>query len=254
MRSHHVASRLFALAAFLAGAFLLDAATGTPEPPFASTRARMVHQNLQGRDITDPAVLRAMGRVPRHRFVPAGLQDRAYADRPLPIGNGQTISQPYIVALMTQNLALQPGARVLEIGTGSGYQAAVLAELGAEVFSVEIKPALARQARQVLRELGYGSVQVRTGDGFHGWAEQAPFDAIVVTCAAETIPPPLVAQLCPGGRVVMPLGTTGDVQQLVLGIKQGERLRTRNIVPVRFVPLTRQYVPRPGHATSEPLR
>jgi protein-L-isoaspartate(D-aspartate) O-methyltransferase len=192
-----------------------------------------------GRDRLDPAVLRSMARVPRHRFVPPEDQDRAYDNRPLPIGHGQTISQPYIVALMTDLLGPKAGARVLEIGTGSGYQAAVLAELGVQVYSIEIVEALAAQARRALEGTGYGAVQTRVGDGYHGWPEAAPFDGILVTAAANHVPPPLVKQLRPGGRMVIPVGTAFLTQHLLLVEKAADGgVSTRQLLPVRFVPLT----------------
>ena len=186
----------------------------------------------------DPKVLDAMRRAPRHVFVPADLQDLAYADRPLPIGYGQTISQPYIVALMTDLLRLAPHSHVLEIGTGSGYQAAILAELGHQVFTMEIVPALAERAAERLSNLGYNTVHVRQGDGYFGWPDAAPFDAIVVTAAAPQVPPPLVQQLRPGGRMVIPVGAAFLTQQLMLIEKLGEStIRTEGLLPVSFVPL-----------------
>ena len=188
-----------------------------------------------------PAVIAAMGRVERHEFVPEDLRARAYEDRPLPIGYGQTISQPYIVALMTDLLEPARGQRVLEVGTGSGYQAAVLAELGIEVYSIEIVPELGAQAAKRLRRLGYAKVTTRVGDGYDGWPEQGPFDALVVTAAASHVPPPLVKQLKPGGRMVIPVGEPFMVQRLVLVTKGTDgSVRTRQILPVRFVPLTRR--------------
>ena len=185
-------------------------------------------------------VLDAMRRTPRDAFVPAHLRDLAYADRPLPIGYGQTISQPYIVALMTDLLRLAPGGRALEIGTGSGYQAAVLAELGHEVYSIEIVPALAKQAAERLSDLGYDKVHVREGDGYFGWPDAAPFDGIVVTAASQQIPPPLMEQLKPGGRMVIPVGAAFLTQQLMLVEKLADgTVRTEALLPVSFVPLTR---------------
>ena len=185
-------------------------------------------------------VLDAMRRTPRHAFVPEDLRDLAYADRPLPIGYGQTISQPYIVALMTDLLRLPPGGRVLEIGTGSGYQAAVLAELGHDVYTIEIVPALAQQAAKRLSELGYDRVHVREGDGYFGWPDAAPFDGIVVTAASQQIPPPLIEQLKPSGRMVIPIGAAFLTQQLMLVEKLADgTVRTEALLPVSFVPLTR---------------
>ncbi len=187
----------------------------------------------------DPRVMSVMASVERHRFVPPSEVSLAYANRPLPIGHGQTISQPYIVALMTDLIDADPGDRVLEIGTGSGYQAAVLAEMGAEVFTVEIIEPLAEKAAKRLKELRYDRVHTRQGDGYYGWQEEAPFDAIVVTAAADHIPPPLIRQLKPGGIMVIPMGSRFLVQQLVLVEKDsGGSIKTRQILPVRFVPLT----------------
>jgi protein-L-isoaspartate(D-aspartate) O-methyltransferase len=187
----------------------------------------------------DPRVMEVMDKVERHKFVPPSEQTWAYANRPLPIGHGQTISQPYIVALMTDLISVDPGDRVLEIGTGSGYQAAVLAEMGTEVFTIEIIDPLARQASRRLADLGYSQVKTREGDGYYGWEDEAPFDAIVVTAAADHVPPPLVRQLKPGGVMVIPVGSRFMVQQLVLVTKDSAgSITTRQILPVRFVPLT----------------
>ncbi|NIR28366.1 MAG: protein-L-isoaspartate(D-aspartate) O-methyltransferase [Gammaproteobacteria bacterium] len=187
-------------------------------------------------------VMQALGTVPRHRFVPQSLRERAYDNRPLPIGHGQTISQPYIVALMTDLLAVDDGGVVLEVGTGSGYQAAVLAELARAVYTIEIIEPLAEEARDRLARLEYDNVSVRHGDGYYGWADHAPYDGIVVTAAASHIPPPLVRQLKPGGRMVIPVGGQFMVQQLLLVEKSGEgEVTTRQILPVRFVPLTGEH-------------
>jgi protein-L-isoaspartate(D-aspartate) O-methyltransferase len=201
----------------------------------AAARARMVAEQIEARGVTDPAVLRAMRTVSRHEFVPVRLRRDAYGDQPLPIGHGQTISQPYIVALMTELAAVKPGDRVLEIGTGSGYQAAVLAELGGQVRSIEIVAPLARSAAETLRRLGYARVQVRHGDGYRGWPEAAPFDAIVVTAAPPEVPAALLAQLAPGGRLVIPVGT--GAQELRLLVRTPSGVETRRSVPVRFVPM-----------------
>jgi protein-L-isoaspartate(D-aspartate) O-methyltransferase len=206
---------------------------------FADARQAMVARQLQRRDITDPRVLIAMGTVPRHRFVPAAMVSRAYGDYPLPIGEDQTISQPYIVALMTQWAEVAPGDRVLEVGTGSGYQAAVLAEITEKVFSIEIRPDLARQAAERLKDLGYGRVKVRSGDGYLGWPEAAPFDAILVTAAAPRVPPALAAQLKEGGRLVIPLGPSGGAQTLVRYRRVQGNLVEEASLAVRFVPLVR---------------
>lgn len=199
----------------------------------------MVREQLagHGRNLTNSRVLAAMGRVPRHEFVPAHLRAEAYADHPLPIGHEQTISQPYVVAFMTEALAPEPGERYLEIGTGSGYQAAILADLGVEVFTIEIVEALAERARTDLRRLGYTNVHVRAGDGYRGWPEHAAFDGVIVTCAPERIPPPLVEQLRDGGRLIIPVGTQWG-QELVLLHKAGTNLQQRAVLPVRFVPMT----------------
>ena len=205
--------------------------------PDAVRRARMVETQIQARGVRDPRVLAAMRKVPRHRFVDASEQDRAYEDHPLPIAGSQTISQPYIVALMTELLALPEKARVLEIGTGSGYQSAVLGEIAAEVYSIEIVPALARSAGEKLRQLGYANVFVREGDGYRGWPEHAPFDGIIVTAAPERIPQPLVEQLAAGGRMVIPVG--GFFQELKVFTKQADGgIVEKDIIPVRFVPMT----------------
>ena len=201
-------------------------------------RRRMVDQQLRARDITDLRVLAVMGKVPRHLFVEPSLERFAYEDHPLSIGEGQTISQPYIVALMTQLLQVQPSHRVLEVGTGSGYQAAVLAELAAQVYTIEIVPSLAEAARARLEALGYRNVHVRQGDGYEGWREFAPYDAIVVTAGALHIPTPLVEQLREGGRMAIPLGGARVTQELILGEKREGRLQTRSVAPVLFVPLT----------------
>ncbi len=212
-------------------------ATAQEDATLLRARQLMVEQQLRGRDITDPRVLAAMGKVPRHRFVRADLTSHAYADGPLPIEEGQTISQPYIVALMTQLLELTGPERVLEVGTGSGYQAAILAELVKEVYTIEIRPALAAAAANRLKALGYRNVQVKAGDGYQGWPQAAPFDAVIVTAAATRIPEPLVAQLKEGGRLVIPVGDAFWRQELLQGRKQGGKFTTRVIAPVRFVPL-----------------
>jgi protein-L-isoaspartate(D-aspartate) O-methyltransferase len=204
-------------------------------------RAKMVREQLAGpgRDLTNARVLEVMGRVPRHEFVPAIEHDEAYHDHPLPIGHGQTISQPYIVAFMTEALDPKPTDRLLEIGTGSGYQAAVLSELVAEVYSIEIVKPLAEQAQETLQRLGYQNVRVKAGDGHQGWPEHAPFDAIIVTCAPERVPQPLVDQLRDGGKMIVPVGG-GFQQELVLLEKRGNEVRQRAVLPVRFVPMTGQ--------------
>ena len=209
-------------------------------PARKDERAAMV-RTLRRYGISDPATLDAMGSVGRHEFVPADYSGLAYADTPLPIGHDQTISQPYIVAEMTQQLKLTKDSKVLEVGTGSGYQAAVLAELTPHVYTIEILKPLAESARKRLKRLGYDVVQVRHGDGYLGWPDAAPFDAIIVPAAAGKVPPPLIRQLKPGGRMVIPVGMQGGVQKLMLIEKQKDgKLRTRSLMSVRFVPLTRE--------------
>ena len=214
-------------------------------PPEAARREAMVREIAAmyrdaGTGKPDPRVLEAMGRVPRHEFVPAPLAWRAYDNRPLPIGEGQTISQPYIVALMTDLARVRKGDRVLEVGTGSGYQAAVLAEMGAEVHTIEIVPPLAATARDRLARLGYKSIEVRTGDGYEGIESRAPFDSILVTAGAPHVPPALVRQLRPGGRMVIPVGEPASLQHLTVIDKAADgTTTTRSVLPVRFVPLTR---------------
>ncbi len=203
---------------------------------FAELRRRMVRDQLEGRDIRDALVIRAMSKVPRHLFVPPGIINAAYDDTALPLTHGQTISQPYIVAYMTQALGLEGGEKVLEIGTGSGYQAAVLAEIAGEVYTIEILPELALHAKEVLGDLGYRNIHFRTGDGYLGWPEQAPFDAIIVTAAPDHVPQPLEDQLKRGGRMIIPVGR---VEQKLLVIEKGDTGTTRrSSIPVRFVPMT----------------
>lgn len=208
-----------------------------PAKGYAQQRQQMVETQIRARGVTDPAVLAAMARVPRHLFVPERMRPLAYLDRPLPIGHGQTISQPYIVALMSALLELEPGGRVLEVGTGSGYQAAVLAAMGVGVYTIEIVPELGRQAEASLAAAGYGGVRVKVGDGYKGWPAHAPFDGIIVTCAPERIPDPLKAQLAEGGRMVIPVGRAGGVQELVLLRRVEGRIEQQKIIDVRFVPM-----------------
>jgi protein-L-isoaspartate(D-aspartate) O-methyltransferase len=205
---------------------------------YSEARREMVSSQIAARGVDNAKVLAAMGRVPRHEFVPAALRARAYDDRPLPIGHDQTISQPYIVAFMTEALNPAPADRVLEIGTGSGYQAAVLAELVATVYTIEIVRPLGEQARADLARLKYGNVHVRIGDGYAGWPEHAPFDAIIVTCSPEQVPLPLVEQLRDGGRMIIPVGDARTGQELVLLEKRGGKVVQRAVMPVRFVPMT----------------
>jgi len=205
----------------------------------AKERMEMVAEQIEARDVNDPNVLRAMRTVPRHFFVPASKQRYAYGDHPLPIEQGQTISQPYIVGFMTEALALKPDSKVLEIGTGSGFQAAVCAEIASEVYTIEIVEGLAKAAEKRLNELGYKNVFVRAGDGYFGWKENAPFDAIIGTAAAEQIPPPLLEQLKPGGRMILPYENTGGFQYLVLITKDDKGgIHKQNVLPVAFVPMT----------------
>jgi protein-L-isoaspartate(D-aspartate) O-methyltransferase len=214
------------------------AAVATEDGSLVQARRQMVETQIQARGVSDPAVLAAMETVPRHLFVPSDLLSEAYADHPLPIGYGQTISQPYVVAWMTELLHLKPGARVLEIGTGSGYQAAILGQMSMEVYTVEIVEELAGQAATRLAEIGYQNITVRHADGYYGWEEHAPFDAIIVTCAPDHIPPPLVEQLTGGGRMVLPVGPPGGYQSLWLVEKEGDQVRTSELGGVSFVPLT----------------
>lgn len=220
---------------------LLTAACGEPQagaqPDFDAQRAAMVERQLRARDIRDPRVLDAMRKVPRHRFVPARVRSEAYGDHPLPIGHDQTISQPYIVAFMTQALKVAPTHKVLEIGTGSGYQAAVLGELARDVYTIEIVTPLAESAKALLAELGYRNVHVRAGNGYLGWPEQAPFDRIMVTAAPDEVPPALVEQLKVGGLMAIPVGTMFD-QELRILRRTEKGLETLETLPVRFVPMT----------------
>ncbi len=224
-------------------AFSLAAAAGTlaaAEESLEKARRAMVEEQIRARGVSNPQVLRAMQEVPRHWFVPPHLRDSAYRDRPLPIGEGQTISQPYIVALMTELIAPQPSDRVLEIGTGSGYQAAILSRLVSEVYTMEIKAKLYQMAKSVLEAHGFANVSCREGDGYFGWPEKAPFDAIMITAAVDHIPPPLIAQLKDGGRLVLPLGSPFGYQNLVLVTRTGAETTLRNVTGVLFVPLTGQ--------------
>jgi protein-L-isoaspartate(D-aspartate) O-methyltransferase len=235
----------------LAAALLLGMSPSAPageEDEFAPQRMLLMEEvdalvaetrAETGTEALSPRVSEAMRRVPRHRYVPEDEVRHAYKNRPLPIGYGQTISQPYIVAIMTDLMQVREGDRVFELGTGSGYQAAVLGELAAEVYTIEIVEPLAERAAQTLKTQGYENVQVRAGDGYYGWEEHAPFDAIIVTAAASHVPPPLIQQLAPGGRMVIPLGTSFMTQHLMLVEKDEDgRVRTREVLPVMFVPLT----------------
>ena len=224
-------------------------AEAAAQDPYATQRARMLAEivamaretaGATGRPTFSDAVMTAMARVPRHRFVSALHERAAYENRPLPIGEGQTISQPFLVALMTDVLDPKPGHRVLEVGTGSGYQAAILAELVGKVYTIEIVEPLGRRATKLLEDLGYRNIEVRIGDGYNGWPEAAPFDAIVVTAAPAEIPKPLIDQLKPGGRMVIPVGKFSESQYLLLVEKQRDgTVTTKRTLPVRFVPFTR---------------
>ena len=237
MRAVRVSASACVLTAALLACRPDPGAPGIPADAWEGPRREMVRAQLKARDITDGAVLAVMERVPRHLFVPESERFRAYADHPLPIGLRQTISQPYIVAYMTQALQVEEGDRVLEIGTGSGYQAAVLSHLAAEVYSIEILPALAEQAGERLSVLGYDNVRVRAGDGYFGWPEHAPFDGIMVTAAPDHVPPRLVEQLGPGGRLVMPVGES--YQELIrITRDEGGETALERLLPVRFVPMT----------------
>ena len=211
-----------------------------PKGDFKAMREKMVETQIKARGVKDPRVLSAMLKVERHRFVPEKYFDSAYSDQPLPIGEGQTISQPYIVALMTELLELKGKEKVLEIGTGSGYQAAILAELAEEVYTIEIIEPLASTARKRLSELSYQNIKVKSGDGYLGWPEAAPFDAIIVTAAPDHIPKPLIDQLREGGRMVVPVGAY--TQELMKIIKRSGKVETTNVIPVLFVPMTREGV------------
>ena len=227
---------LVALCAALAALSCGPAPLADDESTLAKARERMVTEQIEARGVKDPLVLAAMRVVPRHEFVPPAARLDAYGDHPLPIGHGQTVSPPYIVALMTQALGLQGGEKVLEVGTGSGYQAAVLARIGASVYSIEIVAPLAEEARERMARLGYRNVFVRAGDGYKGWPESAPFDAIVVTAAAPRVPEPLKEQLRDGGRLVIPVGEKD--QELMVITRRGAGFEERRVQPVVFVPMT----------------
>jgi protein-L-isoaspartate(D-aspartate) O-methyltransferase len=230
---------IFKSTLFLLLLFLLSEG-GAAKDDFTQARRWMVETQIKRRGIKDKRVLQALLRVERHKFVPPKLRAYAYNDTPLPIGEGQTISQPYIVALMTELLQLRGQEKVLEIGTGSGYQAAILAELAKEVYTIEILPKLASSAEKRLKELGYKNIKVKCGDGYLGWPAEAPFDAIIVTCAPPHIPKPLQEQLAEGGRMVIPVGV--HYQELKLVIKEKGKIKVKEIIPVRFVPMTGEAV------------
>jgi protein-L-isoaspartate(D-aspartate) O-methyltransferase len=234
-------NRLSPLGVMLMGLALAAASPGAPaqtEAEFAARRKAMAADQIAARDIRDARVLAAMADIPRHLFVPAAAVGQAYEDHPVPIGEGQTISQPYIVALMTECLRLEGREKVLEIGTGSGYQAAVLGRLAASVFTIEINEILARRSAATLERLGFANVRVRAGDGFFGWPEEAPFDAVMVTAAAPEVPPALFAQLAEGGRLVVPLGDPAAFQRLTVITKRRGQPRVERVLDVRFVPMT----------------
>lgn len=242
---HPTSKKRFLLLLLLLGliCLFLNAATGVAaelkeDSIHTQRRNAMVKYTIEDRGVHDPQVLQAMLTVFRHEFVPEDMKDYAYEDRPLPIGLGQTISQPYIVAYMTELLEAGSEAKVLEIGTGSGYQAAVLAEIVKEVYTIEIFEELGKQAQKCFERLGYDTVKSKIGDGYYGWEEFAPFDGIIVTCAADHIPPPLIQQLKPGGRMVIPVGGVYQVQMLMLVMKDAQgNVTVKNMLPVRFVPL-----------------
>ncbi len=210
------------------------------QDPFRQKREELVSQSIQKRGVKHQAVLQSMWTVPRHSFVPENSISRAYDDRPLGIGYGQTISQPFIVAYMTEAIDPKPDYKVLEIGTGSGYQAAVLAKIVREVYTIEIVPELGTTAKARLEKLGYNNVRVKVSDGYHGWPEHAPYDAIMVTAAAEFVPPPLLAQLKEGGKIIIPIGSPYMNQTLMLIEKKGKKVTTKSLLPVVFVPFTRK--------------
>ena len=230
LRAHVLAAAVLALGC------TMNASEAETEESYAEARARMVREQLETRGVRDPRVLAAMRAVPRHELVPEALRGRAYDDGPLPIGYGQTISQPYVVAAMSEAVLLTKGEKVLEVGTGSGYQAAVLAELGAEVYTIELEEALAKSAAADLARLGYPKVHVRHGDGYRGWPEQAPFDAIVVTAAPDHVPQPLIDQLAVGGHLVIPVGRSIQELLLLSRDEKGE-IQRRTLFGVRFVPM-----------------
>jgi protein-L-isoaspartate(D-aspartate) O-methyltransferase len=229
---------ILAIVLFIAQTLPNYAEIVSDSPEFIKARHHMVRTTIEERGVSDPQVLAAMRAVPRHCFVPQDLVPAAYADKPLPIGEGQTISQPYVVALMTEILQLEKEQRVLEIGTGSGYQAAVLAQITPHVYSIEIKPKLYERAGKTLKRLGYNTIQTRPGDGYFGWPEAAPFDAIMITASVDHIPPPLLKQLKEGGRLTLPLGNPFSYQNLVLVTKKGNDLIVKQITGVLFVPMT----------------
>ena len=223
---------------------LLMAQARVDSPNYQKARGKMVSLQIRLRGVSDKKVLNAMSQVPRHRFVPEELVSQAYADHPLPIGQGQTISQPYIVALMTEKLKLKGDERILEIGTGSGYQAAILAKVAKEVYTIEIKEKLYKKAENLLRSLGFSKIKTRHGDGYFGWPEAAPFDCIMITASIDHIPPPLLKQLKDGGRLILPLGNPFSYQYLSMVTKHDDEYTVKQITGVLFVPMT-------GHALDQ---
>jgi len=235
-KNRRIIGQIVAVAIFMTSGIPAAAQEPVDNQRWENQRKQMVARQIRARGIRDPDILRAMTKVLRHRFVPYRVRQSAYKDTPLPIGAGQTISQPYIVALMSEVLELDHSKKVLEVGTGSGYQAAVLAELSGLVYSIEIVASLGETAKRVLEQLGYFNVNVKIGDGYQGWPEEAPFDAIIVTCAPTHIPQPLQDQLAEGGKLVIPVGDTG-YQELVLLTKRYGKIERQKIIPVRFVPM-----------------
>ncbi|MFY9117903.1 MAG: protein-L-isoaspartate(D-aspartate) O-methyltransferase [Dysgonamonadaceae bacterium] len=233
--------RLYILIIILLNVGFFSSLSG--QDKFEIKRKEMIKKQIQARGITDKKTLKAMEAVPRHLFVPEEYQNRAYEDGPLPIGYGQTISQPYIVAYMTELLNVGPDDVILEIGTGSGYQAAVLSRIVKKVYTVEIIEELGLAAKERLKALNYDNVEVKIGDGYYGWEEHAPYDGIIVTAASEYIPPPLIQQLKDKGRMIIPVGSPFSVQNLMLVEKSGDKIKTKSLIPVRFVPLTRKNKP-----------
>jgi len=230
--------KLFAISLFITFPLASSATAVEMEKAYQMARLNMVKEQIAARGISDRRILEAMKTVPRHEFVPSAYRDQAYADHPLPIGSGQTISQPYIVAYMCEVARIRPGDRVLEVGTGSGYHASVISRLAKKVHTIEIIPGLARRSKEAIRRLGYENIVLRQGDGYFGWKDAAPFDVIIVTAAADHIPPPLIRQLREGGRMVIPLGHPFFTQKLILVEKKNGKVRSRDLIPVRFVPLT----------------
>ena len=241
-RRGRIVSMKRSLARGLLALIMLAACTAglAQSDPFEARRLQMVRQDIEGRGIRDTLVLNAMRKVPRHLFVEESLRSQAYNDYPLPIGERQTISQPYVVALMTEALRLKGGERVLEVGTGSGYQASILAEIAKEVFTIEIRPELYEKTRDKLEKMGYRNIRAKLGDGYLGWPEHAPFDAIIITASTDRMPPPLFYQLKEGGRMIMPLGSTTFHQKLTLVTKKQGKAEVKELDPVAFVPLVRE--------------